>query len=85
MTISITAKYVVPKGATQDYVGVDGTISALSGFTDWFSGDHIDLSAIDADSKTAGHQDFHFGATAGHTGDIVVHYDAAHSRTVIDL
>ena len=54
--------------------------------TDFVSGqDLIDLSAIDANSKLAGDQAFHLGATAGHTGDIVVTYDAAHSRTVLDL
>ena len=54
----------------------------ISGFV---AGDTIDLSAIDANTKAAGDQAFHFGATPGHTGDIVTHYDAAHGRTVIDL
>ena len=54
--------------------------------TDSVSGqDLIDLSAIDANTKLAGDQAFHLGATAGHTGDIVVSYDAAHGRTVVDL
>ena len=54
----------------------------ISGF---LAGDTIDLSGIDANAKAAGDQAFHFGATAGHTGDIVTHYDAAHARTVVDL
>ncbi len=63
----------------------DSKTTAPDLITDWVSGDHIDLSAIDADSKTAGHQAFHLGATSGHTGDVVVHFDAAHNRTVVDL
>ncbi len=54
--------------------------------TDFTSGqDLIDLSAIDADTALSGDQAFHLGATAGHTGDIVVSYDAVHGRTVVDL
>ena len=63
----------------------DSKVATPDTITDWVSGDLIDLSAIDADTKTSGDQAFHFGATAGHTGDVVVHYDAAHSRTVVDL
>ena len=63
----------------------DSKVATPDLVTDWASGDHIDLSAIDADTKTAGDQAFHFGATAGHTGDIVVTFDAAHNRTVVDL
>ena len=32
-----------------------------------------------------GNQEFHVFASPGHTGDIVISYDAAHDRTVIDL
>ena len=63
----------------------DSKLTTPDLITDWLAGDHIDLSAIDADSKAAGNQAFHFGATAGHAGDIVSHYDAAHDRTVVDL
>ena len=63
----------------------DSPVKTPDLITDWASGDLIDLSAIDADSKTSGHQAFHIGATSGHTGDVVVQYDAAHGRTVIDL
>ena len=35
--------------------------------------DRIDLSGIDADTGLAGRQAFHFGATAGHTGDVLVY------------
>ncbi len=63
----------------------DSKVATPDLITDFTSGDLIDLSAIDANTKTAGDQAFHFGATAGHAGDIVVHYDAVHDRTVIDL
>ena len=63
----------------------DSKLAAPDLITDWGAGDRIDLSAIDADTKTSGDQAFHLGATPGHTGDIVVHYDAAHNRTVVDL
>ncbi len=64
----------------------DSTTSAPDLITDFTHGqDKIDLSSIDANTALAGHQAFHFGATPGHTGDIVTHYDAAHNRTVIDL
>ena len=63
----------------------DSKVATPDLITDWLAGDHIDLSAIDADSKTKGDQAFHFGATTGHTGDLVVHYDAANDRTVVDL
>ena len=63
----------------------DSPVSAPDLISDFASGDKIDLSAIDANAVQAGDQAFHFGATSGHTGDIVAHYDAAHSRTVIDL
>jgi Ca2+-binding RTX toxin-like protein len=49
------------------------------------AGDKIVLSAIDANTALAGHQSFHLGATAGHTGDVVVSYDAALNRTEIKL
>ena len=63
----------------------DSKVATPDLITDWLAGDRIDLSAIDADTKTAGDQAFHFGATPGHTGDIVVTYDATHNRTVVDL
>ncbi len=63
----------------------DSPVKTPDLITDWTAGDRIDLSAIDADSKTAGHQAFHLQTTSGHTGDIAVHYDSAHGRTVIDL
>ena len=54
--------------------------------TDFTSGeDRIDLSAIDPDSKTAGDQAFHWATSGGHAGDLVVHDDTVHHRTVIDL
>jgi Ca2+-binding RTX toxin-like protein len=63
----------------------DSKVAAPDLITDWTTGDKIDLSAIDADTTHSGLQLFHFGATAGHTGDIVVTYDSAHNRTVVDL
>ena len=53
--------------------------------TDFASGDRIDLSLIDANSATSGDQAFHLGATSGHTGDLVLSYDAAHTRTILQL
>jgi Ca2+-binding RTX toxin-like protein len=59
--------------------GVD-TIMDLS------TGDAIDLSAIDADTHTAGDQAFHIVAKLkGHAGEMTVVYDAAHDRTIISL
>ncbi len=63
----------------------DSTTSAPDLVTDFSSGDLINLHPIDADTTQAGNQDFHFGATPGHIGDIVVSFDAAHNRTVVDL
>ena len=63
----------------------DSKVAAADTITDWTSGDHIDLSAIDADTGHSGNQAFHLNATSGHTGDVVVTYDAVHNRTVIDL
>ena len=63
----------------------DSKVSAPDLITDFAAGDHIDLSAIDADTGHAGNQAFHVGATSGHAGDVVITYDAAHDRTVIDL
>ena len=63
----------------------DSKVATPDLITDWLTGDRIDLSSIDADSKSKGDQAFHWGATAGHTGDIVSHYDAAHDITVVDL
>ena len=53
--------------------------------SDWNPGDRIDLSALDADTGTAGDQAFHLGATAGHAGDLVFSYDAGANRTVLDI
>ena len=48
-------------------------------------GDLIDLSAIDANSAAGGNQDFHFGATRAHAGDIVVRYDFGQDMTLVSL
>ena len=48
-------------------------------------GDLIDLKAIDADRVASGNQDFHFGATRAHVGDIVVSYNFRQNLTVVDL
>ncbi len=64
----------------------DSSVAHPDRITDFTPGeDQVDLSAIDADSKTSGHQTFHFGATPGHTGHIVAHFDSVHGRTVVDL
>ena len=63
----------------------DSKVTAPDLITDWGAYNYIDLWQIDAASNTPGDQAFHFGATAGHTRDLVVHYDAGHNRTVIDL
>ena len=63
----------------------DSKLAAPDLITDWTSGDHIDLSAIDADTGHSGNHAFHLTGASGHPGDIAVHYDAAHGRTVIDL
>ena len=52
---------------------------------DFTSGDHIDLSAIDANTGVGGDQAFHLGGGGGHAGDIVVTYDAGNHRTVLQL
>lgn len=49
---------------------------ATDRITDFSSGDRIDVSAVDADTATRGDQAFHFGATRGHVGDVVVSYSA---------
>jgi Ca2+-binding RTX toxin-like protein len=59
---------------------------APSTITDFTPGqDHLNLSAIDANTAAAGDQAFHLGATAKHVGDIVVTYDAVHNRTDVSL
>jgi Ca2+-binding RTX toxin-like protein len=64
----------------------DSTVAAPDVITDFVSGqDRIDLSAIDANTAVAGIQLFHLGATAGHAGDITLHYDATNNRTVVSL
>jgi Ca2+-binding RTX toxin-like protein len=48
------------------------------------AGDHIDLSAIDADTAAAGDQAFHLVDAFGHqAGELVVSYDAGRDRTTI--
>ena len=63
----------------------DSTPKAADTIKDWHTGDIIDLTAVDANTAVAGVQAFHFGATTGHTGDIVVAFDSAHNRTVVSL
>ena len=63
----------------------DSTVAAPDLITDRSAGDKIDLSAIDADTVTAGNQAFHVGASAGHTGDIVLAYDTASNTTSVSL
>jgi Ca2+-binding RTX toxin-like protein len=53
--------------------------------TDFASGDRIDLALLDADTATGGDQAFHLGATPGHTGDIVLAFDAGSGRTSVSL
>ena len=56
---------------------------AVDTITDFGAGDHIDVSQIDPDTATPGDQAFHFGKTAGHTGDILVAFDTvAHVTSV---
>ena len=63
----------------------DSTLKAADTIKDWHTGDIIDLTAVDANTAVAGVQAFHFGATTGHTGDIVVAFDSVHNRTVVSL
>ena len=55
----------------------------ITGFTHGL--DTIDLAPIDANTRAAGVQHFHLGATAAHLGDIVTAWDAAHNDTVVSL
>ena len=64
---------------------LDTTVAAPDLITDFTSGDRIDLHLMDADLATSGDQAFHLGATPNHTGDLVLSYDAAHTRTVLQL
>jgi trimeric autotransporter adhesin len=65
---------------------VDTLAAAPDLITDFGSGaDTIDLQAIDANTKAAGDQAFHLGATAKHAGDIVVKYIAASGYTEVRL
>jgi Ca2+-binding RTX toxin-like protein len=50
-----------------------------------FSGDKIDLSAIDADATTAGNQAFHLDGTSGSAGDIATNYVSGWNLTFIDI
>jgi Ca2+-binding RTX toxin-like protein len=64
----------------------DSTAAAADLVTDFEDGkDKLDLSAIDANGGIAGDQAFHLGATAGHTGDVVLAYDAGTGRTSVSL
>ena len=63
----------------------DSTTAAPDLITDFAAGDLIDLHGIDADTTVTGDQAFHLGATSGHTGDIVLSYDAIHNRTIVSL
>ena len=65
----------------------DSTVSAPDLITDFSSAEHdrIFLQGVDADTTTPGDQAFHLGATPGHTGDIVVSYDAVHNKTTLWL
>lgn len=72
--------------ATFVYAAItDSAVKTPDTIKDFHTGDRIDLSALDADTSAAGVQHFHLGATSGHVGDIVVSFDAAHNRTVVDL
>ena len=64
---------------------LDTTNAAPDLVTDFAPGDKIDLSAMDANTATAGDQAFHLGATAGHAGDAVLSYDGVQDRTVLAL
>ncbi len=64
----------------------DTRVAAPDLITDFTRGqDRIDLSGIDANTASAGVQHFHLGRTAGHAGDVVATYDAAHNQTILDL
>jgi len=63
----------------------DTTLPNWDFIADWNAGDRIDLSAIDANTASAGDQAFHIGATSGHTGDVVITYDPAAQATRVDL
>lgn len=52
---------------------------------DFERGDRINVSDVDADTSERGNQGFHLGATPGHTGDIVVRFDAETGMTIVDL
>lgn len=47
--------------------------------------DRIDVHLLDANTATAGDDAFHFGATAGHVGDITAAFDAANNRTIVNF
>jgi Ca2+-binding RTX toxin-like protein len=66
--------------------GADSRVADPDLITDFGVGaDRIDLHQIDADTTTPGNQAFHFGKTAGHTGDIVAKYIAAQDLTEVRL
>lgn len=62
----------------------DSRGNATDLITDFGRGsDVIDVSRIDANTARAGNQAFHLGETAGHTGDIVVRYNATNNVTTL--
>ena len=62
----------------------DTAVSQPDVIADFVQGqDLIDLSAIDANTAVAGDQAFHLGSTPGHTGDVVIFYNAPFNRTVV--
>jgi Ca2+-binding RTX toxin-like protein len=63
----------------------DSTPLAPDTIMDFHPGDKIDLRAVDANTAVPGIQAFHLGKTVGHTGDIVVTYNAISNITVLSL
>ena len=72
------AEVIGTKGDDFIHVAGDGR-TAPEGYTD------LPAATNGANTAKAGNQAFHLSGTGGHAGDLVVHYDAAHHRTVIDL
>jgi Ca2+-binding RTX toxin-like protein len=68
------------------YHGIgDSRGKGIDTILDFGRGDRIHVAHIDADTSERGNQAFHFGATADHTGDIIVHFDAAAGMTIADF
>jgi Ca2+-binding RTX toxin-like protein len=63
----------------------DSSLSLSDLIADLNAGDRIDLSAIDADTGTAGNQAFHLDGTTNGAGDIGISYDGMTNRTTISL